>query len=79
MRLQQFGADLIADFGHVGVGLEFGDSENQFARQRIAVGVQTARRQRDQHVAGAHAARIEPHFLFHGADDEAREIVFAGA
>ena len=78
MRLQQFGADFVSDFGDVAVCGELGDSENQFARQRVAVGVQPARGQREQQVAVTHAARVEDFPAFDGADDEAREIVIAG-
>ena len=49
VRHQQFGADLVADFGDVGVRREPGDFKDQLAGQRIAVGVQAERRQREQH------------------------------
>src|SRR6266852_5717771 len=78
MRLQQFRADFISDFGDVGVGLEFGDFENQLARKRIAVGVQAGGWQRDQGVSGLDSLAGQKFFAFDNTDDEAREIVFTG-
>ena len=43
--LQKLRADFVADFGDIGVRLELGNFKNQFARERIAVGVQAGGRQ----------------------------------
>src|SRR5215813_5914139 len=78
MRLQKFGADLVADFGDVSFRLEFCDFEHKLARERITVRMQTSRRKREKRVAGLNAFSSEKIFSLDRADDESRKIVFAG-
>src|SRR6266480_2224849 len=52
MRLQQFRANLISDFGDVDIRLQLRNFENQFPRQRVSVSVQTGGRERQQSVSG---------------------------
>src|SRR6266850_190882 len=78
MRLQQLSADLVAHFGDVGVRIQLCDFENKFAREGIAVGVETGRRQSEQRVARLDAFSGEEFPSFDGANDESGEIVFTG-
>jgi len=78
MRLQQLRADFISDFGDVGIRLQSSNFKDQFARERIAVGMQAGGRQRDQSVSGLDTLAGEKILAFDGADDEACQIVFAG-
>ena len=74
---EQLGADFIADFRDVGVGGESGDFEDQFARQRITIGMEAKRRQSQQKVAGADGARLGNAAALDDADDKSGEVVFA--
>src|SRR5258706_9946708 len=78
MRLQEFGADFVANFGDVSLWLEFCDFEDEFARERVAVGMETGGRKREERVAGFYTLSGEQFFSLDGADDEACKIVFAG-
>src|SRR6266852_6430160 len=78
MRFQELGADLVADFSDIGVRLQPGDFENEFAREGIPVGVKSGRGEREQRVAGGDVLAGEELSAFDGADDESGEIVFAG-
>ena len=63
--------------GHVAVHGQPEMLEHDAARQRVAVGVQAARGHADEDVARADAAPGDQLLAIGGADDEAREIVFA--
>src|SRR5215470_16349546 len=78
MRLQKFWADFVADIGDIGFRLELGNFENEFARERITVGVQTGGRKREKRVAGLDTFSSEQIFSLDCADDESRKIVFTG-
>ena len=78
VRLEKLGADFVADFGDVSVRLEIGDLKDQLARQRISVGVQADGWQSDQCVTGLDILSGEKFFALDDADDESREVVFAG-
>ena len=52
--------------------------EHNLPRQRIAVRVQAGGGQADQPIAGLNPAAVDEPRLVHHADDEPREIVFAG-
>jgi len=78
VRLQKFGAYFVSDFGDVSFGFEFGDFEDEFAGERITVGVETGGRKREECVAGFYTFSSEQSFSLDGADDKAGEIVFTG-
>src|SRR5439155_27349882 len=70
-------ANLVLNFIDVGLRRVVGNFEEQFAGQRIAIGMQPVRGQAEDHVAGLDGfAGNDPLALDH-ADDEAGEIVFA--
>src|SRR5882724_1090431 len=77
VRLQEFGADFVADFGDVGVGLELGDFEGEFAGEGVAVGVEASGGKGEERVAGLDIFAGENVFAFDDANDEAGEIVLA--
>jgi len=77
MRLQQFRGNLVSHFGHISVRFQFGDIEDQFPRERIAIGMQTRRRQRQQGVAGFYGFTRQKLFLLHHSDNKSRQIIFA--
>src|SRR5207302_5506123 len=77
MRLQQFRADLISDIGHVSIRLQLCNLKDQLAGERIAVGVQSGRRQGDQSIPGLDALPGKKFFALDDANDETSEIVFA--
>ena len=78
MGFQQLRADFISDFGDVGIRLQLSNFKDKFAGERIAVGVQAGRREREQSVSGLDALAGQKIFALDGANDKAREIVFAG-
>lgn len=77
MGLQEFRANLVADFGDVGFGLQVGNFEDQFACQRIAVGVQPCGWKRQQRVAGLHGFSGENLLALDYPNDETRKIIFS--
>ena len=58
------------------LGTVAGDLEEQLARQRISVSMQTRGRQPQQHVAGVNRAPGQQLRSLGGAYDEARQVVF---
>src|SRR4029077_14678267 len=71
MRLEEFGADFVADFGDVSVGLKLGDFEGELAGEGVAVGVEAGGGKREQGVSGLYVFACEDIFAFDDADDEA--------
>ena len=58
-------------------GLVAGHFEQQFAGQRVAVGVQAGRGQADQHIAGLDARAGDHLVAIDGAHNEAGQVVLA--
>ena len=77
MHGQQRVADGRADFGQQRLRTVSRDLEQQLARQRIAVGVQSGGGQPEQHVARADRLAGEQFAALGRADDEARQVVLA--
>ena len=77
MHLHQRRSRLVLQFVHVLVGCVAGNLEKQFARQRIAIGVQTGRREADQHIPGLDLAAGDQFLLVHRADDKASQVVLS--
>ena len=78
MRFQKLGGDFVADPGDVRFGLQSRNIENKLARERIAVGVQAARRKRDEQIARPDAALVRLMAALDNSNDEASKVVFAG-
>ena len=77
VRRQQRLADGHAKLRHERVRRHAGDVEEHAARQRIAVGVQSRRRQADQDVARLDRPAVDDLRPLDDADDEAGDVVFA--
>ena len=77
MYFQQLIAHAAAQLGHTRARLEFHRFEKHFARERKAVGVQTAAGDADGGVAGFDAASVEHCGFFDHANDGAADVVLA--
>src|ERR1051325_9557210 len=76
MDLEEFVADAVAQFGHIGRGLQFHALEKNLARQGVAVRMQATGGEADDGIAGANAFAIQhPRFLDH-TNDRAAQVVF---
>ncbi len=71
MELQQFVANAARQFIEARGGREPRDLKQQFARERIAIGVQAGRGQADQHVAGTNFRSRQHALALHRSHDEA--------
>ena len=77
VRREQRRARRRAEFPHEGVGLQARDVEEHAPGERIAVGMQTGRRQANQDVARHDRPAVDDLRPVDRADDEAGEVVFA--
>ena len=75
--LQQLVGQGTSQVRHAGLQSELRGFQQDLPRQRIAVAVEPAGRQADDHVAGAHRAGIGYAVLLDDADGEACEIVLS--
>src|SRR5580765_5368653 len=77
VNLEQFIPDLAAQFRHVTLWFQPQLFEEDFTRQRIAVGVESARRQPDDCIPWPDGFPIEHSGFFHYPDNRPAHIIFA--
>src|ERR1700722_20167717 len=76
-QIKQLRAYFIAHFRDVRFWLQLCDIKYQLARERISVGMQPGRRQRDQRITRSDSFSIQYLVAFDDGNDEAGQIVFA--
>ena len=77
MRTKQRPRHGIANLRHEAVDLQTELVKDDASRQRVAVGVQSSRRQPNQSISGFDVVPVNQPLAIDGPDDEPGEIVFA--
>src|SRR4051812_25861853 len=77
MRAHELGAGLVLDLAYESLGSVARDLKKKLARQRIAVGMESGRRQPNNHVANLGLLACNDALTLHNPHDEPSDVVLA--